>query len=236
MPLILTLKPVFLLLMAVYATGCHADGAGQRYRGSYTLGHEVNTFCPEINSQCYWLAPDTSQSVRDQLAELYRLQSPGLYKPMCVIISGAIDRDSTRSGFAADYDGLITITQVVGGCESSQAVAHGDLQHHRWVIDTVDGSTVAIDDWPVLPEIDFGERLFVEGSNGCSKFSGFAELSGDRIVFDGVEPGENLCVDGRDPQGLFSMAGAWQIRVEDRRYLILERYGSVLKFRLDDWR
>lgn len=235
MPLGPTVK-TFLLLMAVYAAGCHADSAGQRYRGSYTLGHEVNTFCPEINSQCYWLGPDTSQSIREQLGGLYRQKSPGLYKPVCLTVSGVIDRDSSRSGFAADYDGLITITQVVGGCESSQAVAHGDLQHHRWVIDTVDGQNVQTRDWPVLPVIDFGERLFVEGGNGCSRFSGFAELSGDRIVFDGFEPVENLCLDGRDPQGLFSIAGAWHIRVEDRRNLILERNGSVLKFRRDDWR
>ena len=236
MPLIPAVRPVWILLMAVCVSGCHADGAGQRYRGSYTLGHEVNTFCPEINSQCYWLGPGTRQSIRDQLGELYRLGSPGLYKPVCVIVSGVIDRDSSRSGFAADTDGLITITQVHGDCESSQVVAHGDLQHHRWVIDTVDGNAVTTKDWPVLPLIDFGERLFVEGSNGCSRFGGFAKLSGDRIVFDGIEPGENLCVDGRDPSGLFPVTGAWHIRVEDGRYLFLEGYGSVLKFRLDDWR
>jgi len=235
MPLGPTVK-TFLMMMAVYAAACHADGDGQRFRGNYTLGHDVNTFCPEINSQCYWLGPDTSQSIRDQLGELYRQKSPGLYKPVCVIIAGVIDRDSSRSGFASDTDGLVTITRVYGDCESSQAVAHGDLQHHRWVLDTVDGKTVTIKDWPVLPGIDFGERLFVEGSNGCSRFDGFASLSGDSIVLDGIEPGENLCVDGRDPAGLFPVAGAWQITIEDRQYLILEGYGSVLKFRLDDWR
>ena len=43
------------LLLALQA-GCAALAGGERYRGDYTFGHEVS-FCPEINSECYWLGP-----------------------------------------------------------------------------------------------------------------------------------------------------------------------------------
>lgn len=224
-----------LALLACVAPG-NADTAGQRYRGAYTLGHEVNVFCPDINSQCYWIGPNTRQAVRDQLRLIYRQRSTGLYRPVCVIVSGVIDRHSQRFGFAADTDGLITVDRVFGDCESATIVTQGDLQHHRWVLDAIDGSGINAHDWPVLPELDFGERMFVGGGNGCRQFSGFSRLAGDRIVFDGFEYGRTLCEGDRNRRGLFSIAGAWQVRIEDRRYLVLEKPGSVLKFRLDDWR
>jgi hypothetical protein len=51
-------------------SSCSANSEVQRYRGSYTWGHEVNSFCPQINSQCYWLSPITSQVIRERLKQL----------------------------------------------------------------------------------------------------------------------------------------------------------------------
>ncbi|NNL06367.1 MAG: hypothetical protein HKO86_01485, partial [Gammaproteobacteria bacterium] len=70
-------KPLLLVLLLANAMGCHTNADSQRYRGAYTLGHEVNTFCPDINSQCYWLSPDTGEKVRDQLRQIYQHKSPG---------------------------------------------------------------------------------------------------------------------------------------------------------------
>ena len=109
------LRPWWLLLLLLSA-GCSAATESQRYRGDYTFGHEVNTFCPQINSQCYWLGPDTSQAVREQLKALYQQEKTGLYKPVCMVVEGVIDQDTPRDGFAADYDGLITITALEGDC------------------------------------------------------------------------------------------------------------------------
>ena len=97
--------------------GCVTSAQGERLRGEYTFGHEVNVFCPEIDAQCYWLGPNSSQSARDQLKKIYRDKKPGLYKPVCVVVDGVIDRDSPRDGFAADYDGLIDVTSVYGACD-----------------------------------------------------------------------------------------------------------------------
>jgi hypothetical protein len=47
---------------------------------------------------------------------LYQQKKTGLYKPVCMVVEGVIDRDTPRDGFAADYDGLITITLLEGDC------------------------------------------------------------------------------------------------------------------------
>jgi len=215
---------------------CISSAVSQRYRGGYTLGHEVNTFCPEINSQCYWLSPDTDKRFRDQLKQIYQEKSTGLYKPVCVIITGEIDKDSQRIGFAVDTDGLITITQVYGDCDSSKVVTQGDLQHHRWVLITVDNKSINNKDWPVLPVLDFGERMFIEGGNGCLQFNGFAKLTGDQIDFNELEFSKNQCGTDRSHMSLFSIAGVWQIAIKESEYLTLENTESILLFKRDDWR
>ena len=108
------LQPLAFLL--VFAVGCAPDAAGQRYQGDYTLGHEVNTFCPEFGAQCYWLAPGTSAEVRGQLKSLYEQNTPGLYRPVCMVVAAEVDTVSERTGFAIDTDGLITIKRIYGLC------------------------------------------------------------------------------------------------------------------------
>ena len=229
-------KLLLLLLLLVDTVACACSAVSQRYRGNYTLGHEVNTFCPDINSQCYWLSPDTDKRYRNQLKQIYQEKSTGLYKPVCVIVTGEIDRNSTRTGFAVDTDGLITITRVYGDCDSSKVVTQGDLQHHRWVLVAVDNKSISTKDWPVLPVLDFGERLFVEGGDGCRQFNGFAKLAGDQIEFNELELNKNRCGKGNTSVGLFSIPGSWRISIKEPRYLTLENRESTLLFMLDDWR
>jgi len=226
-------KPGWLLLLLLSA-GCSADTGSQRYRGDYTFGHEVNSFCPAINSQCYWLGPDTSQALRDQLKALYEQKKSGLYKPVCMIVEGFIDRGTPRDGFAADYDGLITITALEGECDDSAAITPGDLNHRRWVLAAIDGRTIDAADLPAV--LDFGERLFVEGHDGCQRFNGFAELNENRITFDKVEFDRSGCDTGIPEAVLFSANIAWQVALRDRDGLILSNTDNSLDFSRDDWR
>ncbi len=220
--------------MLLSPLGCSAATESQRYRGDYTWGHEVNSFCPAINSQCYWLAPDTSPAVRDQLKALYQKEKAGLYKPVCVIVEGIIDRDSPRDGFAADYDGLITITALEGECDDSAAITPGDLNHRRWVLAAIDGRAVDTADAPIV--LDFGERLFVEGREGCQRFSGFAELNGNQIAFAKVEFDRSGCDTGIPEAVLFSANISWQVALRDRDGLILSNTDTSLDFGRDAWR
>jgi len=224
------------LLLLLLSTGCSASTTGtesQRYRGDYTWGHEVNNFCPAINSQCYWLGPDTSQALRDQLKALYEQKRSGLYKPVCMIVEGYIDRETPRDGFAADYDGLITITALEGACTGNAAVVPSDLNHRRWVLSAIDGRAIDAADLPAV--LDFGERLFVEGSEGCQRFNGFAELSGNRIKFDKVEFDHSGCSAGDLATTLFRDRSAWRARLVGDA-LVLSDGVAHLAFTPDDWR
>lgn len=226
-------QPWWLLLLLLSA-GCSAATESQRYRGDYTFGHEVNTFCPQINSQCYWLGPDTGQAVRAELKALYQAKTPGLYKPVCMVIEGKIDRDTARIGFAADYDGLITITTLVGDCDANDAVTPGDLNHHRW--DLVEHNGIAIDAKHDPVVLDFGERLFVEISEACRKLSGFAELDNNRIAFDRLEAVDLDCDMRPSVEPLFMQLLSWRISLEGREALLLENSRAKLGFKKHDWR
>jgi hypothetical protein len=81
-----------------------------------------------------------------------------------------------------------------------------------------------------------GEYLFVEGSDGCQPFNGFAQLSGEYIVFNEFEFKNNQCGTDHSPPGLFSISGAWKVRIEESQYLILENTDTTLKIKLDNWR
>lgn len=105
-------------VLSALLCACIATVQEESYRGDYIFGHEVNAFCPAIDTKCYWLGPNSSQTARDQLKRIYTNQEPGPYKPVCVDIEGVIDRETPRSGFASDYDGLIDITSVRGACSA----------------------------------------------------------------------------------------------------------------------
>ena len=161
------------------ATGLVNAGAAEepvQYRGVYTWGHEVSTFCPDINSQCYWLSPDTPADVRDELRQLSQGVSSQPYGSVCVLIEAQVDRDSPRQGFAADYDGLITVSHLYGTCTDLSMVIASDLQHHRWVLETINGKTLPVPEGGKIPELDFGEGMTVTGNLGCNKFTGKAVL------------------------------------------------------------
>ena len=68
-----------------------------------------------------WPAPSETFILRDLIA----LQQTGMPFQLLalegrpgIVIEGIVDRDSARDGFAADYDGLITILALVGDCDS----------------------------------------------------------------------------------------------------------------------
>ena len=88
-------------------------GDGEVLRGELTWGHEVRSFCPAASDNCYWTIPATDD-LRESLRELGSADEP--YTPVCVVLSGAIDTESARDGYATDCDGLYTAT-AVAACE-----------------------------------------------------------------------------------------------------------------------
>ncbi len=228
-----------LVLSATMTTGAN-DSTTARYRGNYTLGHETNSFCPDINSQCYWLHPGTGQNVRQALRTLVEQHSTGLDEPVCLIVEGRIDRDSPRSGFAADYNGLMVIDKVYGECKETDLVTQGDLQHHRWILTAVDGEPVSRAGASPHsgPSLEIGERLFFEVHDATESLNGFARLDGEKILFTADQVRPARYADSADSAFRASTlaAGPWVIRITEGHQLQLESDATRLEFTLDDWR
>jgi heat shock protein HslJ len=216
------------------------EAAGQdhlRYRGEYTRGHEVEIFCPAINAQCYWLSPQTDPAVRLELRELASVPDAEPYTPVCVVIEGRIDRTTVRTGFAEDYDGLVSITEIFGRCEDTVIVTQGDLQHHRWLLERIDGTAIDLDDR--LPELEFGERMTVSGNLGCKRFSATTALRDAHLVFSDIRPESRYCETERTELEsiMFKVLVAEPVvSIDKERNLLLSRDGIELLFRLEDWK
>ncbi|MDA1075272.1 MAG: META domain-containing protein [Proteobacteria bacterium] len=210
-----------------------------RYRGQYTLGHEVNVFCPAINSQCYWLSSAIGKEIRETLRKLASANTSRPYDSSCVLIEAAIDRESPRDGFSADYDGLITVSKVWGLCGETQMVTQGDLQHHRWVLQSING--LALHDAAAgkpVPELDFGELMHVSGSTGCNRFSGHAVLSDNRFQIEQLASTRMACPPEQmdlEAKVLSVLRSRSVIQLNSEKRLSLESDDFLLVFNLRDW-
>jgi heat shock protein HslJ len=224
-------------IVMLLASVAHAEPL--RYRGEYTYGHEVNIFCPAINSQCYWLSGDTPGEVRDTLQTAAAQNTSKPYEPLCVVIEAEIDRDTRRDGFAADYDGLVTVMKSYGRCEETSIVTHGDLQHHRWVLDSINGEILDADAMEgKIPDLDFGEQMHVSGNTGCNRISGSASLHDEYIHFGQListlmscSPAQNEIE--RTIQEFLARTDI-QIVLNDN-YLSLQAGQVSLRYRSQDW-
>lgn len=123
-------------LMGLWSETLAVEDKTVRYRGEYILGHEVNIFCPYINSQCYWLGSYTGDEEREVLRQLSVQNRVKPYDAVCVVIEGIIHKKMDEhkiDGFAADYDGTIDVDMVYGLCSETETVTEGDLHLKDWV-------------------------------------------------------------------------------------------------------
>jgi len=229
-----------ILFLGVVLSAWGSDQA-LRYRGQYSFGHEVNIFCPEINSQCYWLSPDTSQQQRQQLKQLVAENTDKAYQAICVVVEGQIIRDPAAKqaiGFAADYDGLFTVSRLYGLCDKAKVVTQGDLQHHRWVLESINGNKIGAAQLDgKIPELEIGEQMMASGHLGCNRFHGKAALREDRFIIDPVASTRMFCKPEQNDIELLLLqvfAQESTISIDAAKNLILITDDSLLKFHLED--
>jgi len=67
-------------------------------------------------------------------------------------------------------------------------VTASDLQHHRWILESINGEPISTDDDEgMIPELDFGEQMHVSGNTGCNRMSGKAELRDAKSSWKRIE-------------------------------------------------
>lgn len=99
-----------LVLVLASLTGCFAPRDDPRITGSYVWGAEVNTFRPCGSTLVYWVnAADTAQF---RLEREHQKLTSRPYEPVFVELCGEIGEVPSlySDGFAADYDGMITLS------------------------------------------------------------------------------------------------------------------------------
>jgi hypothetical protein len=105
------MKWALTLLLCIAGT---AWGADSTFRGRFYWGHEVESFHPCGSKSAYWVEGEdqTLRPLRDRTEKLHQRRGKP-YQPIYIEAVGEIDTKSKRQGFAADYDGLFSLTNVV---------------------------------------------------------------------------------------------------------------------------
>ena len=79
---------------------------------------------------------------------------------------------------------LVALSLLMAGCVSSDkiAVTPEQLQHHRFVLESVNGK----------PVTSFGEKMMISGSM-CNRFSGEGKLSNGELTAKGLAMTRMMC-------------------------------------------
>lgn len=68
---------------------------------------------------------------------------------------------------------------ILSACSSMSTVTQTDLQHHHWMLVSIDG--VAVN--PILnSDLELGENFTIIGQAGCNRYFGEANLSADGVL------------------------------------------------------
>lgn len=88
---------------------------------------------------------------------------------------------------------IVAITLSACSMNPKSAVKQSDLQHHRFVLVSVDGTPVSASQGRV-PEIQFGQDMHVSGKM-CNGFFGKGELQNNVLTVKGMGATRMLCAD-----------------------------------------
>ncbi|MTD39622.1 heat shock protein HslJ [Erwinia sp. CPCC 100877] len=135
---------------------------------------------------------------------------------------------------------LVACSTLVGCVQGDNSAADAraeQLQHHRFLLKSVDGKPLTLSNKSGhQPEIDFGEKMHISGTM-CNRFTGQGELS-NGVLKAQLASTRMMCV---DPQlnaldklfGQMLAAGAHVSMTNDR--LTLRNEQHTLVFKRADW-
>jgi len=135
--------------------------------------------------------------------------------------------------------GIAIIGGFVFADSTTSVVVASDLQHHRWILESINGEPIpADDDDGMIPELDFGEQMYVEGNTGCNRMSGRAELHDGLFLIPAMATTRRPCSTARNEveRTVYGvLANESKISLDEDKILTLASGNVVLRFRLQDW-
>jgi heat shock protein HslJ len=126
-----------------------------------------------------------------------------------------------------------------GAGDQAKLVTIADLQHHRWVLESINGNKIeATKLGNRVPELEIGEQMMASGHSGCNRFHGKAALREERFIIDPVATTRMFCQPAQNDIELLLLQVFGQesrISIDADKNLILETDDTLLIFRLKDW-
>lgn len=95
------------------------------------------------------------------------------------------------------FASLMLASVVLAGCAQSaekSSVTAQDLQHHRFVLESVDGQPLDAKISKQAPELSFGENMHISGAM-CNRFMGQASLVDNTLKVKGLGMTMMLCAE-----------------------------------------
>ena len=135
---------------------------------------------------------------------------------------------------------IFALCCLVAGCAVAQpTIKAEDLQHHRWVLESIDGQPLPDTDGNgKVPELDFGEQMTVTGNLGCNQMNGKAVLRDGFFLIEAMATTRMMCSPpwGEIELKLQMVLGSESTATLDtEKNLTLTSADTVLIFRLEDW-
>lgn len=133
---------------------------------------------------------------------------------------------------------LAGVVLATAGASAQAPITASDLQHHRWVLASIDGESLPAAEPGKTPELDFGEQSFVSGSLGCNRFSGQAVLRDNSFLVDSMISTRMACDSPWSEIELkvqLVLAQAATISLDTEHRLSLQTVDTVLVFEPRDW-
>ena len=96
-------------VLAVLLAPNPAESHDQIFQGTYIWGAEVNSFSPCGTDESFWASYDWAGF---KLVEFYKAHATEPYQSIYVKFRGHF-LDEEVNGFAADYDGLVRISEII---------------------------------------------------------------------------------------------------------------------------
>ena len=113
-----------------------------------------------------------------------------------------------------------------------------DLQHHRWVLESIDGEPLPDTDGNgKVPELDFGEQMRVSGNLGCNQMNGQAVLHDGFFLIEAMATTRMMCSEpwnGIELKLQAALGSESTATLDERGYLTLASADTTLVYRLED--
>ncbi|VUX56192.1 putative Heat shock protein HslJ [uncultured Woeseiaceae bacterium] len=127
----------------------------------------------------------------------------------------------------------------LGRFNGTSIITQGDLQHHRWVLNRINGESLDVDGMNgSIPYLDFGEQMHVFGNTVCKRITGRTGLHDEYIPFGQLISTLMSCSSAQNEheRTILSVMASPAIEVTiNGNYLNLQAGEVSLRYRLQDW-